>query len=63
MGRITACASCKDREPGCHAVCDAYLEERADLDERNRRIRKAKAPGWEADAVMFRKGRTKRGQK
>ena len=30
--KITCCLGCVDRNPGCHSVCEKYIQQRAELD-------------------------------
>lgn len=34
---LFSCKNCQDRIPGCHSVCDKYINEKTELDERNER--------------------------
>lgn len=38
--RINCCKDCEDREVGCHAVCEKYLSEKAEVEKENERRRK-----------------------
>ena len=35
MGRITCCYNCSEKEIGCHAYCEEYMRQRAELDKEN----------------------------
>jgi hypothetical protein len=38
--KITCCLGCVDRNPGCHSVCEKYIQQRAELDESKAEDRK-----------------------
>lgn len=35
---VNCCKGCKDRYVGCHGKCEAYIEQRKALSERNKQI-------------------------
>ena len=32
INKITCCKDCADRHPACHATCEKYIRQRAELD-------------------------------
>lgn len=40
MSKINSCKDCNKRTVGCHATCESYKKERADLDKINAEKRK-----------------------
>lgn len=40
---IFSCMGCENRYPGCHAVCETYKQEKAELDKSKEEMRKVLA--------------------
>lgn len=59
---LFSCKNCQDRIPGCHSVCDKYINEKAELDECNeRKHEKQKVSFYISD--MINRNRKKYSQK
>lgn len=63
MGAIKCCMHCTtDRHIGCHSTCKRYINEKAEYDKKQARIRKEKELRWDVDCyVMDGKMRIKKG--
>lgn len=42
MHRVTVCKDCPDREIGCHASCERYINSKLDLQAHKEVVREAK---------------------
>jgi hypothetical protein len=51
--KITCCKDCATRHPGCHASCEKYIQQKAELDSWNAEQRKQQDIKYGLDGFLF----------